>query len=50
MLHESLFLHAYPCQDEVEFLRTYLGVAQHVQIFQVLNIENDKPFREFFEV
>lgn len=49
-LHESLFLHAYPCEKEIEFLREYLGIGKYVRIFKVLEIENDKPFREFFGV
>lgn len=49
-LHESVFLHAYPCEKEVEFLREYLGVGEHIRIFQVSRIENDKIFREFFGV
>lgn len=48
--HESLFLHAYPCQKEVEFLREYFGVAANVRIFHVERIENDQPFRDFFGV
>lgn len=49
-LHESLFLHAYPCQKEVEFLREYFGVAANVRIFHVDHIENDRAFRDFFGV
>jgi len=49
-LHESVFLHAYPCEKEVEFLREYLGVGEHVRIFMVSKIENDKPFRKFFGI
>lgn len=48
--HESLFLHAYPCQKEVEFLREYFGVAANVRIFHVDRIENDQVFRDFFGV
>lgn len=48
--HESLFLHAYPCEKEIEFLREYLGIGKYVRIFTVLKIEDDKIFREFFGV
>jgi DNA-binding PadR family transcriptional regulator len=48
--HESLFLHAYPCEKQVEFLREYLGIGEHVRIIQVYKIENDKLFRDFFDV
>lgn len=49
-LHESVYLHAYPCEKEVEFLREYLGVGKYVRIFTVLKIENDAIFRDFFGV
>ena len=49
-LHESVFLHAYPCQNQVEFLRAYLNIGKKVRIFIVSKIENDKPFRNYFGV
>lgn len=49
-LHESAYFHAYPCEKEIEFLREYLGIGEHVRIFTVSRIENDKLFREFFGI
>lgn len=49
-LHESVYLHAYHCGQEIDFLREYLGVGEYVRIFKVVKIENDKLFREFFGV
>ncbi len=49
-LHESVFLHAYPCGKQVEFLREYLGIGEYVRFFSVSRIENDSLFREFFGV
>lgn len=49
-LHKSVFLHAYPCENHIEFLREYLGIGEYVRIFTVSKIENDKPFKEFFGV
>lgn len=49
-LHKSVYLHAYPCFKEVDFLREYLGVGGHVRIFTVVQIENDKQFKEFFGI
>ena len=48
--HESLFLHAYPCEKQVEFLREYLGIGEYVRTLHVYKIENDKLFRDFFDV
>lgn len=50
LLHESVYLHAYPCFKQVEFLREYLRVGEYVRIMTVSEIENDKLFRDFFGV
>lgn len=49
-LHESVFLHAYPCEKQVEFLRAYLGIGKLVRIFSVSKIENDELFKDYFGV
>lgn len=49
-LQESVFLHAYPCLNQVEFLREYLGIAEYVRVFSVSKIENDSLFRDFFGI
>lgn len=49
-LHESVFLHAYPCYNEINFLREYLGIGEFVRIFKVSQIENDQIFKDFFGV
>lgn len=49
-LHKSVYLHAYPCLNEVDFLREYLGVGEYVIVFKVSRIENDQVFRDFFGV
>ncbi|TSC88258.1 MAG: PaaX family transcrtiptional regulator [Microgenomates group bacterium Gr01-1014_7] len=48
--HESVFLHAYPCEKQVEFLREYLGIGEYVRILKVSEIERDKEFRDYFGV
>ena len=49
-LHKSAYLHGYPCEKQVEFLRAYIGVKEFVRIFNVSKIENDKLFKDFFGV
>lgn len=49
-LQESVFLHAYPCEVEIEALRNYLGIASDVRIAVVDQIENDDLFRKYFAV
>lgn len=49
-IHESVFLHAYPCNNEVLFLKEYLGIGEYVRMVEVARIENDKLFKEFFGI
>lgn len=49
-LQESVYLHAYPCEKEIDFLRHFLGVAGEVRILFADKIENDQMFRDYFGV
>lgn len=49
-LHKSVYLHAYSCFKEIEFLREYLGIGKYVKMFTVTEIENSSVFKKFFEV
>lgn len=49
-LQESVYLHAYPCEKEVEFLRYYLGLEGEVRLILTDSIENDEQFRSFYGV
>lgn len=47
---KSVYLHAYPCEREVEFLRDYLGISGEVRMIIADEIENDQQFRDYFGV
>lgn len=49
-LQESVYLHAYHCDREIEFLKNYLGIGQEVRIIVAEKIENDEIFRKYFGV
>lgn len=49
-LQKSVYLHAYPCEKEVEFLKYFLGIAGEVRLVIAEKIEDDKEFREYFGV
>lgn len=49
-LQKSVYLHAYPCEKEVEFLKYFLGLSGAVRIVLAEKIENDKEFRDYFGV
>lgn len=47
---KSVYLHAYPCEQEIEFLRSYLGISGEVRVVIADKIENDQLFRDYFGV
>lgn len=49
-LQESVFIHAYPCEQQINFLRDYLGIGKYIRYIKATKIENDGIFREFFGV
>lgn len=49
-LQESVYLHAYPCEKEIEFLKYFLGMGGEVRIVIAEKIENDQEFRDYFGV
>lgn len=49
-IHESVYLHAYSCTKEVNFLKDYLAVGEYIRVFNVSGIENDAEFRSYFGV
>ncbi len=49
-LQKSVYLHAYPCEKEVEFLKYFLGLSGAVRIVVAEKIENDREFRDYFGV
>lgn len=49
-MQESVFIHAYPCEEEIEFLKNYLGIGSEVRIVTATKIENDQQYRNFFGV
>ena len=49
-INKSVYLHAYPCNEQIEFLREYFGIGEYIRIFKVDRIENDKEFKEYFDL
>lgn len=49
-LQKSVYLHAYPCEKEIEFLKYFLGLSGAVRIVIADKIENDREFRDYFGV
>jgi CRISPR-associated endonuclease Cas2 len=49
-LQESIYVHAYPCEKQVDLLRRYLGIDGEVRLIIAETIENDQDCREYFGV
>lgn len=49
-MQESVYVHAYPCEKEIEFMRNYLGLAGEVQLIIASSIENDKQYKDYFDL
>lgn len=47
---KSVYVHAYPCEKEIDFLRHYLGIGSEVRLIVAETIENDEVFRKYFNV
>ena len=49
-LQESVFVHAFPCNDEVEFLRQVYGVNIDVTTIIATKIEGEERLKDFFRI
>ena len=49
-LQESVFVHAFPCFDEVEFLREIYGIGRGVTYIVAQKIEGQESLKDFFRV
>lgn len=47
-LQKSVYLTAYPCENEIEYLRRVYELGDNVQILVVQTIENDSAYRLYF--
>jgi len=46
----SVYLHAYPCEEVISILRSLLRAEEYVQVLEISKIENDRIFRDYFDV
>lgn len=49
-LQKSVFVHAFPCDDEIEFLRQVYSVPIDVTVITATKIENEDRIRRFFNI
>lgn len=49
-LQDSVYVHAFPCQDEIEFLRQIYGVDIEVTVILALKIEGEEKLKSYFGI
>lgn len=49
-LQESVWLHPFPCESQVTFLREYYGVGNEVLYVVASKLEDDTPYRTYFDL
>lgn len=49
-LQKSVFVHPYPCNNEVDFLKHNFNVARFVTILTAKSTENENLLRNYFQV
>lgn len=47
-LQKSVYLHPFPCYDQIEFLRAYYGLGNNLQYVTIEKIENDYAYKAYF--
>jgi DNA-binding transcriptional regulator PaaX len=49
-LQKSVYLYPYPCSDVIEFIRELYDVGEHVTLLTVGFLENEKAYKEYFNI
>lgn len=47
-LQQSVFVHPYPCLEEIHYLREFFGVRNRVEYMEVANLESQDKLLEYF--
>jgi len=47
-LQESVYLTPYHCELEIEYLRNYFGVGEHVVYLKIEKLENEDVYKRYF--
>lgn len=49
-LQKSVYLTPYKCQEAVEYLREYFNLGEEVLFMEVIKLENERIYKDFFGV
>ena len=47
---KSVFIHPYPCQDEIDYIVEYYEIRQYVRIVTATELDNEIHLRKIFNV
>lgn len=47
-LQKSVYLTPYPCDEQIVYLREYLGIGDEVLLMRIDKIENEESYRQYF--
>ena len=45
---KSVYLFPYPCQDSIEYLRSFFGLNEQVTVLEVTKLENEAIYKSYF--
>lgn len=49
-LQKSVYLYPYPCSEIIEFIRELYEIGEHVTFLTVGQLENEEPYKEYFDL
>jgi|GEM_PF-3375326 len=49
-INDSLYIHAYPCEKQIKYIKEILQLHEFMNFFTVKEIENDKMFKDYFSL
>lgn len=49
-IQESVYLIPFPCEEQIEFLRSFYNLGEHIKMIRADKIENERVYKEYFGV
>jgi len=47
-IQKSVYLTPFPCEDQIDFLKSIFGLDKYIKLIIAEKIENEKPFKDYF--
>lgn len=49
-IQKSVYLTPFPCEEQIEFLRSFYDLGENIRIIRADKIENEKTYKEYFDI